>query len=104
MQLRSSLGSSTWQKPALTWKKLPLLPFTFQVLSYTGGQVHRYGDPRVSARFRFAGNPTQGDASIVVSALRRSDTGTYQCKIKKAPGVDTRKVTLVVLGEGHGRL
>lgn len=62
--------------------------------------MHRYGDPGVSARFRFAGNPTQGDASIAVSALRASDTGTYQCKVKKAPGVDTRKVTLVVLGEG----
>eukprot|EP00066_Takifugu_rubripes_P008773 XP_003975222.2 PREDICTED: coxsackievirus and adenovirus receptor homolog isoform X1 [Takifugu rubripes] len=67
------------------------------VLSYTGGKMHQYGDPGVSARFTFTGNPTQGDASISVSDLRGSDTATYQCKVKKAPGVDMRKVTLVVL-------
>lgn len=63
--------------------------------------MHRYGDPEVSARFSFTGDPTRGDASIAVTALRGSDTATYQCKVKKAPGVDMRKVTLVVLGEGH---
>ncbi|CAG02521.1 unnamed protein product [Tetraodon nigroviridis] len=67
------------------------------VLSYTGGQTHRYGDPGVSARFSFTGSPNQGDASIAVSDLRPSDTATYHCKVKKAPGVDMRKVTLVVL-------
>lgn len=77
----------------------PAPVFTFQVLSYTGGQTHRYGDPGVSERFSFTGNPTQGDASIAVTELRGSDTATYQCKVKKAPGVDMRKVTLVVLGE-----
>lgn len=71
------------------------------MLSCTGGQTHRYGDPGVSARFAFTGDPTQGDASIAVSDLRAADTATYQCKVKKAPGVDMRKVTLVVLGEGH---
>lgn len=107
VELRSSLRSFTQQKPALTWvqllewKKLSCSLFIFQVLSYSEGQVHRHGDPGVSARFRFAGNPTQGDASIEVSAVRGSDTGTYRCKVKKAPGVDARKVTLVVLGEGH---
>lgn len=72
-------------------------------MSYTGGQMHRYGDPGVSERFSFTGNPTQGDASIAVANLRGSDTATYQCKVKKAPGVDMRKVTLVVLGEAHFR-
>lgn len=61
--------------------------------------MHRYGDLEVSARFSFTGNPTQGDASIAVSDLRASDTATYQCKVKKAPGVDMRKVTLMVMGE-----
>uniref|UniRef100_A0A3P9Q8C7 V-set and immunoglobulin domain containing 8b n=1 Tax=Poecilia reticulata TaxID=8081 RepID=A0A3P9Q8C7_POERE len=46
---------------------------------------------------KFSTEPNQGDASITISALRASDTGTYQCKVKKAPGVDMRKVTLVVL-------
>ncbi|XP_068594643.1 V-set and immunoglobulin domain-containing protein 8b isoform X2 [Brachionichthys hirsutus] len=67
------------------------------VLSYTGGQTHRYGDPGFYNRVQFTGNPAQGDASIAVSNLRVSDTATYQCKVKKAPGVDMRKVTLVVM-------
>ncbi len=41
----------------------------------------------------------QGDATVSISDVRVSDTATYQCKVKKAPGVDTRKVTLVVMGE-----
>lgn len=70
-----------------------------QILSFTGGQTHQYGDPSISSRFKFTGNPTLGDASISISDARVSDTDTYQCKVKKAPGVDTRKVTLVVMGE-----
>ncbi|KAM9361110.1 V-set and immunoglobulin domain-containing protein 8b [Symphorus nematophorus] len=67
------------------------------ILSFTGGQTHRYGDPTVSNRLKFIGNPKQGDATISISDLRVSDTATYLCKVKKAPGVDTRKVTLVVM-------
>lgn len=67
------------------------------ILSYTGGQTHRYGDPAVSSRFRFTGSPTAGDASIAISEARVSDTATYQCKVKKAPGVDTYKLTLLVM-------
>lgn len=46
-----------------------------------------------------AADPSLGDATIAISGLQVSDTGTYQCKVKKAPGVDMRKVTLVVMGE-----
>lgn len=53
----------------------------------------------MSSRLKFTGDPKQGDASISVSDLKPSDTATYQCKVKKAPGVDMRKVTLVVMGE-----
>ncbi|XP_070760478.1 V-set and immunoglobulin domain-containing protein 8b [Enoplosus armatus] len=67
------------------------------MLSYTGGQMHRYGDPSVSNRLNFIGNPKQGDASISISDVRLSDAATYQCKVKKAPGVDMRKVSLMVL-------
>lgn len=59
----------------------------------------QYGDPSVSSRLKFTGNPKLGDASISISDVRLSDTATYHCKVKKAPGVDTRKVTLVVMGE-----
>ncbi|XP_034548882.1 V-set and immunoglobulin domain-containing protein 8b [Notolabrus celidotus] len=67
------------------------------ILSFTGGIMHRYGDPRISERWNFIGNPKQGDASISISDLKPSDTATYQCKVKKAPGVDVRKVTVVVM-------
>lgn len=79
---------------------MKVLP-SLQVLSYTGGQTQRYGDATVSGRFSFTGNPALGDASIAVTDLKGSDTATYQCKVKKAPGVDMRKVTLVVMGEAH---
>ncbi|KAM4615733.1 V-set and immunoglobulin domain-containing protein 8b [Polymixia lowei] len=67
------------------------------VLSYTGGQTLHYGDAGLSERLGFVGDPKQGDASISISDLRVSDTATYQCKVKKAPGVDMRKLTLVVM-------
>uniref|UniRef100_A0A087Y744 V-set and immunoglobulin domain containing 8b n=1 Tax=Poecilia formosa TaxID=48698 RepID=A0A087Y744_POEFO len=66
------------------------------LLSYAAGQTHNYY-PEFKDRLKFSTEPNQGDASITISALKASDTGTYQCKVKKAPGVDMRKVTLVVL-------
>ncbi|KAM4745088.1 V-set and immunoglobulin domain-containing protein 8b isoform 2-T2 [Anableps anableps] len=66
------------------------------ILSYAAAEMHHY-DPELSKRLKFLTEPNQGDASISISGLRASDTGTYQCKVKKAPGVDMRKVTLVVL-------
>lgn len=56
-------------------------------------------DNSVSKRFSFTGNPDQGDASISITGVTVSDTATYQCKVKKLPGIDMRKITLVVLGE-----
>ncbi|XP_037536515.1 V-set and immunoglobulin domain-containing protein 8b [Nematolebias whitei] len=66
------------------------------ILSYSGGQTHFY-DSSFSNRLKFLTDPKQGNASIAISSVKLSDTGTYQCKVKKAPGVDMRKVTLVVL-------
>ncbi|XP_014855033.1 PREDICTED: coxsackievirus and adenovirus receptor homolog [Poecilia mexicana] len=66
------------------------------LLSYAAGQTHNYY-PEFKDRLKFSTEPNQGDASVTISALKASDTGTYQCKVKKAPGVDMRKVTLVVL-------
>ncbi|KAG7241414.1 hypothetical protein INR49_025614 [Caranx melampygus] len=67
------------------------------LLSFTGGQTYHYGSSGLSSRIRFTGDPNRGDASIAISDVRLSDTATYQCKVKKAPGVDSRKVTLVVM-------
>lgn len=43
-------------------------------------------------------DPSLGDASLSIAELTAAHTGTYQCKVKKAPGLDTRKTTLLVLG------
>lgn len=69
----------------------------FLILSYTGGKIHYYGSWGVSDRFKFTSDPKLGDASVNLTDTRLSDTATYQCKVKKAPGVDTRKVTLVIM-------
>uniref|UniRef100_A0A8C2XQ22 V-set and immunoglobulin domain containing 8b n=2 Tax=Cyclopterus lumpus TaxID=8103 RepID=A0A8C2XQ22_CYCLU len=67
------------------------------IVSYTGGKMYQYGNVGVSKRLKFIGDPKQGDASISFADVRFSDAGTYKCKVKKAPGVDMRKVSLVVL-------
>ncbi|XP_041958317.1 V-set and immunoglobulin domain-containing protein 8b [Alosa sapidissima] len=67
------------------------------ILSYSGGQEYRLGDPALMKRLRFVGVPGNGDATIEITSLLVSDTATYQCKVKKTPGVDSRKVTVVVL-------
>uniref|UniRef100_A0A3B3UZ84 Ig-like domain-containing protein n=1 Tax=Poecilia latipinna TaxID=48699 RepID=A0A3B3UZ84_9TELE len=67
------------------------------LLSYTGGTEYHHGGPRVTEGFSFAaGDPSKGDASLSIAQLSRNHTSTYQCKVKKSPGVDTRKVSLVV--------
>ncbi|XP_023682753.1 V-set and immunoglobulin domain-containing protein 8b [Paramormyrops kingsleyae] len=68
------------------------------VLSFTGGQVFGYGPSGRMQQMNFSSpNPANGDASVTLTNLKPSDTSTYQCKVKKAPGVDMRKQTLVVL-------
>ncbi|XP_026109459.1 coxsackievirus and adenovirus receptor homolog [Carassius auratus] len=67
------------------------------ILSYTGGKQYQLGNPDLMSRLKFAGDPSLGDATVSISSVKVSDTATYQCKVKKAPGIDSRKLTLVVL-------
>ncbi|XP_042586331.1 coxsackievirus and adenovirus receptor homolog [Cyprinus carpio] len=69
------------------------------ILSYTGGKQFQLGSPDLMSRFKFVGDPSRGDATVSISSVKVSDTATYQCKVKKTPGIDSRKVTIVVLGE-----
>ncbi|XP_029294847.1 V-set and immunoglobulin domain-containing protein 8b [Cottoperca gobio] len=94
-----TLGSEDIGDLDIEWSKVsPDMTLKDQLLlSYTGGQTHRYGDPSISKRLNFIADPKRGDASISFSDLRLTDTATYQCKVKKSPGVDTRKVTLNVM-------
>ncbi|XP_056322938.1 V-set and immunoglobulin domain-containing protein 8a isoform X1 [Danio aesculapii] len=68
------------------------------IISYTGGRRYTYGDPALMKGLDFtAPDPGQGDASLSIASLTDSHAGTYQCKVKKAPGVDSRKISLVVM-------
>ncbi|XP_041065191.1 coxsackievirus and adenovirus receptor homolog [Carcharodon carcharias] len=69
------------------------------ILTYVHEQVFDYPNPLLG-RFEFSeSDPSAGNASVRIRALQTSDTNTFQCKVKKAPGIDTRKVTVRV----HGR-
>ncbi|XP_062855617.1 V-set and immunoglobulin domain-containing protein 8b [Trichomycterus rosablanca] len=67
------------------------------ILYYTEGKEFSLGDPNLMKRFKFITDPSRGDATVNLTSLGVSDTATYQCKVKKPPGTDSRKITLVVL-------
>ncbi|CAL8285256.1 unnamed protein product [Merluccius merluccius] len=67
------------------------------VILYSGDRA--YEDyPFMKGRVHFdMADPKNGNASINVTGLRLSDTGTYQCRVTKAPGVRSRKILLTVM-------
>ncbi|KAM9455599.1 V-set and immunoglobulin domain-containing protein 8a isoform 2-T2 [Clarias gariepinus] len=68
------------------------------LLSYSGGKKYYLGNPALMKGVDFAvSDPSQGNASLMITKLTSAHTGTYLCKIKKAPGLDTRKITLQIL-------
>ncbi|CAB1318476.1 unnamed protein product [Coregonus sp. 'balchen'] len=68
------------------------------LLSYAGGNKYIHGDPGLTKGLDFAaGDPSLGDASLSITSLSPAHSATYQCKVKKSPGVDMRKVSLVVM-------
>lgn len=59
---------------------------------------HYYGF--MTGRMQFTNlDPRSGDGSLDILNLKAADTGTYQCKVKKAPGVQSKKIQLTVLGK-----
>ncbi|KAL7846951.1 hypothetical protein SRHO_G00219310 [Serrasalmus rhombeus] len=68
------------------------------IISYSGISKYLHGDPALTEGVDFAASdPSQGDASLSISSVDAAHAGTYQCKVKKSPGVDMHKVSLVVL-------
>lgn len=74
------------------------LHFLRQLLSYSGGNKFIVDNSALMGVDFAVSDPSQGDASLSIAALTAAHTGTYQCKVKKAPGLDTRKITLAILG------
>ncbi|KAM4663122.1 V-set and immunoglobulin domain-containing protein 8 [Discoglossus pictus] len=67
------------------------------ILTYMDNQVVPKGPPELMRRLSFSSaDPSTGDASITISYLEVGDSGTYQCKVKKNPGLASRKTTLIV--------
>ncbi|XP_049909129.1 V-set and immunoglobulin domain-containing protein 8a [Epinephelus moara] len=70
------------------------------LMSYSSGTRYVHGNPALAKELSFAApDPSMGDASISISVLSPAHSATYQCKVKKSPGVDMRKVSLVVLAK-----
>uniref|UniRef100_A0A3P8V499 Ig-like domain-containing protein n=1 Tax=Cynoglossus semilaevis TaxID=244447 RepID=A0A3P8V499_CYNSE len=67
------------------------------LLSFSGGITYTHDQVLGKGLSFTVTDPSQGDASLSIAALTPAHSATYQCKVKKAPGVDTRKVTLMVL-------
>uniref|UniRef100_H3CFN9 CXADR Ig-like cell adhesion molecule n=1 Tax=Tetraodon nigroviridis TaxID=99883 RepID=H3CFN9_TETNG len=68
------------------------------VILYSGDRAYEdYYEP-MRGRVHFnSADPKTGDASINLTGLKSSDSGTYQCKVKKAPGIRSRKMLLIVM-------
>lgn len=72
----------------------------FQIILYSGDKIYDNYYQDLKGRVHFTSSDLKsGDASINVTNLQLSDIGTYQCKVKKAPGVANKKIQLRVLGK-----
>ncbi|KAM3599479.1 uncharacterized protein V6R79_006538 [Siganus canaliculatus] len=68
------------------------------LISYSSGTKYMHDNNALAKGLSFAAqDPSKGDASLSISLLSPAQTATYQCKVKKSPGVDMRKVSLVVM-------
>lgn len=71
-----------------------------QLISYTSGSTFVHDNAEFTYGLRFAAtDPSAGDASLSMALLTPAHSATYQCKVKKAPGVDMLKVSLAILGK-----
>ncbi|XP_072470837.1 coxsackievirus and adenovirus receptor [Notamacropus eugenii] len=74
-----------------------------EIILYSGGNIYDMYSEDLKGRVYFTSNdPRLGDASINITNLRLSDKGTYQCKVKKLPGVGNKKMELSVLYKPSG--
>ncbi|XP_060028146.1 coxsackievirus and adenovirus receptor [Erinaceus europaeus] len=73
------------------------------IILYSGDRIYNDYYQNLKGRVHFTNsNLKSGDASINVTNLQLSDIGTYQCKVKKAPGVANKKIQLTVLVKPSG--
>ncbi|XP_027699373.1 coxsackievirus and adenovirus receptor isoform X1 [Vombatus ursinus] len=74
-----------------------------EIILYSGGNIYDIYSEDLKGRVYFtSSDPKLGDASINITNLQLSDVGTYQCKVKKLPGVANKKMQLSVLVKPSG--
>ncbi|NXA42540.1 CXAR protein, partial [Eudromia elegans] len=68
------------------------------IIMYAVDRIYNHYYAATTGRMQFTSpDPRSGDGSLDILNLKSSDTGTYQCKVKKAPGVQSQKIQLSVL-------
>lgn len=69
-----------------------------EIIVYSSGQVFdHYYAPLKNRVYFSSSDPRTGDGSIDLQQLNPSDSGTYKCQVKKAPGIKSIKFILQVL-------
>ncbi|XP_050777697.1 coxsackievirus and adenovirus receptor homolog [Gopherus flavomarginatus] len=73
------------------------------IIMYSVDRIYNDYYEAMSGRVQFTNpDPRSGDGSINIVNLKSADTGTYQCRVKKAPGVESQKIRLSVLVKPAG--
>ncbi|XP_074853599.1 coxsackievirus and adenovirus receptor isoform X2 [Carettochelys insculpta] len=68
------------------------------IVMYAVDRIYNNYYDAMNGRVQFTDpDPKSGDGSIDILNLKSTDTGTYQCRVKKAPGIQTQKIQLSVL-------
>ncbi|XP_044858107.1 coxsackievirus and adenovirus receptor isoform X1 [Mauremys mutica] len=68
------------------------------IIMYSVDRIFNNYYEAMNGRVQFTNpDPRSGDGSIDILNLKSADTGTYQCRVKKAPGVESQKIQLTVL-------
>ncbi|XP_062870775.1 V-set and immunoglobulin domain-containing protein 8a [Trichomycterus rosablanca] len=68
------------------------------MISFSGGIKYFHAGQELLKGVDFlAADPSFGDASLSIESLTSAHAGTYQCKVKKSPGVDMLRISLVVM-------
>ncbi|XP_051667835.1 coxsackievirus and adenovirus receptor-like [Manacus candei] len=73
------------------------------IIMYAVDRIYNRYNPAEMGRVQFTNPyPRSGDGSLDIMNLKAADTGTYQCKVKKVPGVQSKKIQLTVLVKPAG--
>lgn len=68
------------------------------IIWYTGGIVYDNLYPPLKQRAHFASpQPQVGNASLTITDLKLTDSGTYQCKVKILPGIAIKNMIVSVM-------